>query len=251
MRHPLRLSIVIPAYNESARIGASLQLLAEQLPEDARPYELRVVDDGSKDGTVEVVAAIARTNPDVVLQREPHRGKGGALRAGLLAARGELRFMCDTDLSMPVAELRRFLDAVPRCCDVAIGTREGTGARRVGEPGYRHLMGRLFNTLVRRGALSTVSDTQCGLKLFTAAAVDAIMPWTTIDGWAIDIEMLFLAQRRGLRVMEIPIEWHYRDQSQVSPVRDSVRMSRDVLKIRLNALRGAYSGAPPRSPVRR
>jgi hypothetical protein len=149
---------------------------------------------------------------------------------------------------MPVSELGRFLEAVPGRCDVAIGTREGQGARRVGEPGYRHVMGRFFNALVRASALSDVSDTQCGFKMFTAAAVDAIMPWTTIDGWAIDIEMLFLARRRGLRVLEIPIEWHYRDQSQVSPVRDSMRMSRDVLRIRFNALRGAYSGAPPAHP---
>jgi hypothetical protein len=175
-----------------------------------------------------------------VLQREPHRGKGGALRAGLLSARGDLRFMCDTDLSMPVSELRRFLDEVPAHCDIAIGTREGLGARRVGEPGYRHVMGRMFNALVRSAALADVSDTQCGFKMFTARAVEAIMPWTTIDGWAIDIEMLFLARRRGLRVKEIPIEWHYRDRSQVSPLRDSIRMSRDVLKIRLNALRGSY-----------
>ena len=244
MRDPVHLSVVIPAYNESARIGSSLETLLSDLPGEAGTFELRVVDDGSVDRTVDVVASIARADPRVVLQREPHRGKGGALRAGLLAARGELRFMCDTDLSMPVPELRRFLAAVPSSCDIAIGTREGMGARRVGEPGYRHVMGRFFNALVRASALSSVSDTQCGFKMFTAAAVDAIMPWTTIDGWAIDIEMLFLARRRGLRVMEIPIEWHYRDQSQVSPVRDSVRMSRDVLRIRMNAVRGMYSGTP-------
>ena len=241
MADTIRLSVVIPAYNEAGRVGGTLRALLTQLPESVLPYELRVVDDGSIDETPAIVTAIARTDARVVLQREPHRGKGGALRAGLLAARGELRFMCDADLSMPVPELRRFLAVVPAECDIAIGTREGTGARRVGEPGYRHLMGRTFNALVRMASLSGVSDTQCGFKMFTAEAVNAILPWTTIDGWAIDIEILFLAARRGFRVKEVPIEWHYRDRSQVSPVTDSLRMSRDVLRIRLNDLRGLYS----------
>ena len=240
MSDTVRLSVVIPAHNEAARIGQSLRTLLDELPAEGRPCELRVVDDGSLDETAKVVASFARSNPCVVLQREPHRGKGGALRAGLLAARGDLRFMCDADLSMPVSELRRFLAEVPGRCDIAIGTREGLGARRVGEPFYRHVMGRLFNGLVRTSALSRVADTQCGFKMFSASAVEAIVPWTTIDGWAIDIEMLFLATLRGLRVKEIPIEWHYRDRSQVSPLRDALGMSLDVLRIRLNALRGAY-----------
>jgi len=234
------LSIVIPAYNEEARIESTIRILQADLPRDIGPWEIRVVDDGSLDGTMRVVQALAAEDPRVVLQQEPHRGKGGAVRAGLLAATGALRFMCDADLSMPTHELPRFLAVVPSQCDIAIGTREGAGARRVGEPGHRHTMGRVFNWLVRSSGLAGGQDTQCGFKMFTAEAVQAIFPWTRIEGWAMDIEVLYLAKLRGLRVQEIPIEWHYRERSQVSPVTDSVRMARDLLRIRLNAIRGRY-----------
>ena len=234
------LSIVIPAFNEAARIGSTLTTLREQLPGDL-DWDILVVDDGSTDETAAIVSQIAATDRRVRVLREPHRGKGGALRAGLLAAAGKRRFMCDADLSMPVNELRRFLDVLPSECDIAIGTREGLGARRVGEPVYRHLAGRIFNQVVRAAALPRVDDTQCGFKMFTAAAAEAIFPWITIDGWAVDIEILCIAALRGLRVREIPIEWHFRDRSQVSLVRDSLRMALDVLRIRLNTARGHYS----------
>ncbi len=238
---PIALSIVVPAYNEAARIGLSIQTLLAELPDLDGGWEIRIVDDGSTDDTAAIVAAEAAADARVVLQREPHRGKGGALRAGLLAARGALRFMCDADLSMPPRELPRFLAQVPEKCDIAIGSREGAGARRVGEPGHRHTMGRIFNALVRASGLASGQDTQCGFKMFTARAVEAIFPYTRIEGWAVDIEMLYLAKLRGLRVGEVPIEWHYRDRSQVSPIADSLRMTRDVLKIRLNGLRGLYA----------
>jgi len=236
----VELSIVIPAMNEAERIGETLQTLQARLPAMIPTWEIRVVDDGSTDDTAQIVAAAAAGDPRIVLQREVHRGKGGALRAGLLAARGELRFMCDADLSMPIAELPRFLAVVPSACDLAIGTREGAGARRIGEPEHRHAMGRVFNAFVRLTGLSGRQDTQCGFKLFTAGAVETIVPRLTLEGWAIDIEMLVIASRLGLRIGEIPIEWHYRERSRVSPLIDSLRMSRDVLKIRVNALRGRY-----------
>lgn len=236
---PVELSIVIPAFNEAGRIGASLRLLREQLPGDIR-WEILVVDDGSSDDTADIVAREAARDSRVRLMREPHRGKGGALRAGLLGALGARRFMCDADLSMPVSDLGRFLSELPANCDIAIGTREGVGSRRVGEPFYRHVTGRLFNWLVRAMAVSGITDTQCGFKMFTASAVEAVFPWTTIDGWAVDIEILVIARLRGLRVREIPIEWHYRDQSQVSLVRDGMRMARDVWRVHLNAARGRY-----------
>jgi glycosyltransferase involved in cell wall biosynthesis len=237
------LSIVIPAMNEAERIGASLATLQAELPASAGRWEIRVVDDGSTDETAKIVEQAAARDPRIVLQREPHRGKGGALRAGLIAARGARRFMCDADLSMPISELPRFLAVVPSECDVAIGSREGAGAKRVGEPGHRHAMGRVFNLLVRASGLSGIQDTQCGFKMFTSRAVETIVPRLTLDGWAIDIEMLVIATRHRLRVRELPIEWHYRERSRVSPLRDSLRMSRDVLKIRLNALRGRYDGS--------
>lgn len=234
------LSVVVPAYNEAHRIEQTVRTLAAHLAALGTPCEIRVVDDGSRDETPAIVERLAAADARIILQREPHRGKGGAVRAGMLAARGDLRFMCDADLSMPVGELAHFLALVPSQFDIVIGSREGLGARRVGEPAYRHRMGRMFNALVRGAAVPDVNDTQCGFKMFTREAAEAVFPFVTIEGWAFDIETLVIARRRGLRIHEMPIEWHYRDRSQVSPIRDSIRMARDVLRIRANAARGRY-----------
>jgi dolichyl-phosphate beta-glucosyltransferase len=236
------LSIVVPAFNEADRISNTLDDLASWLASTNLSWELRVVDDGSTDRTADVVSRLGAQDARIVLQREPHRGKGGTVRAGMLAAHGDLRFMCDADMSMPVHELSRFLALVPSQFDIVIGSREGVGARRVGEPTYRHRMGRVFNALVRGAAVPDVNDTQCGFKMFTREAADAVFPRITIDGWAFDIEALVIARRRGFRIHEMPIEWHYRELSRVSPVRDSLLMARDVLRIRANAARGRYDG---------
>lgn len=233
------LSIVIPAFNEAGRIRSSLDQLTTFL--DAQPwdYDIRVVDDGSSDGTADAVLACARANPRIVLQRESHRGKGGAVKAGLLAATGVFRFMCDADLSMPTAELLRFLPPRQTDCDVAIGSREGLGARRVGEPWMRHFVGRVFNRAIQSLAVPGISDTQCGFKLFTAESVQAIFPHVTLDGWAFDVEVLCIARAKGLRIVEVPIEWHHRPESKVSVLRDSWRMLRDVLRVRARTRRGS------------
>ena len=251
---PVHLSVVVPAFNEAAGIGGTLDTLLATLPDIAPDFEIRIVDDGSADGMGAIVETYARGNPRVVLQREPHRGKGGAVRAGMLAARGELRFLCDADLSMPVHELRRFLELVPARCDIAIGSREGIGARRVGEPGHRHLLGRAFNGLVRALVLPGIEDSQCGFKLFTAAAARRVFPHTAIDGWAFDVEVLAIARRLGLRIMEVPIEWHYREASRVSVLLDPLRMFRDVVRVRLSASRAAArarNADPIRDPAPR
>jgi dolichyl-phosphate beta-glucosyltransferase len=234
------LSIVIPAYNEAKRIGDSLHTLRRHLHDSGLDCEIRVVDDGSEDDTAAIVTRVAGEDARVTLQREPHRGKGGAVRAGMLASRAELRFLCDADLSMPIHELSRFLDTVPRECDIAIGSREGEAARRVGEPFYRHAMGRVFNTLVRKSVLPAIHDTQCGFKMFTGRAAQAVFSATTIPGWAFDIEVLAIARTQGWRIRELPIEWHYGTESRVAPVRDSYRMLRDLWTIRGNIRRGAY-----------
>lgn len=238
------LSVVIPAFDEAARIEETIETLRTHLPSLVADFEIRVVDDGSADRTADIVDAAARSDSRVVLQRERHRGKGAAVRAGMLAASGDLRFMCDADLSMPIAELSRFLDLVPSRGDIAIGSREGAGARRVGEPSYRHLLGRVFNRAVSSAIVPGIADTQCGFKLFTAAAVTVVFPFVRTDGWAFDVEVLHIARRRGLRILEIPIEWHYRDLSRVSAVRDPFRMLREVWAIRRNSRRGLYDPTP-------
>jgi dolichyl-phosphate beta-glucosyltransferase len=234
------VSIVVPAFNEESRLGETLVDLCTFLARQPWDWEVRVVDDGSTDGTCRVVDEHARLNPKIVLQREPHRGKGGAVKAGLLAARAPYRFICDADLSMPVSELPRFLPPGLERFDVAIGSREGFGARRVGEPLVRHLAGRLFNFAVQRLSVSGIEDTQCGFKMFTAAAVEAIFPLVRVDGWAFDIEVLCIARTRGLRIVEVPIEWHYRRASQVSLLRDGVGMFRELIRIGARARRGEY-----------
>jgi glycosyltransferase involved in cell wall biosynthesis len=234
------LSVIVPAFNEAARMARTLTALGAHLAAASFDWEIRVVDDGSTDTTRAVVADAAARDTRIVLQAERHRGKGGAVRAGMLAAAGDLRFLCDADLSMPLRDLARFLEVVPAHGDIAIGTREGAGANRVGEPAYRHVMGRAFNRLVRGALLPGIADTQCGFKLFSGEAADAVFRHVTIDGWAFDIEALFIARRLGFTVREIPIEWHYGEYSRVSPVRDAILMARDVARIRLNAARGRY-----------
>jgi dolichyl-phosphate beta-glucosyltransferase len=240
------LAIVIPAYNEAAGIEASVNQLRTYLATRPWTWEIRVVDDGSSDRTADIVEAMERADPRIRLQREPHRGKGAAVRAGFLASTAAYRFLCDADLSMPVRELERFMPPALGEADIAIGTREGAGARRVGEPMSRHLAGRAFNAIVRSLTVPGIQDTQCGFKMFTAAAVDAIFPSLTVDGWAFDIEVLYLARRRGLRVREVPIEWHFRADSRVRMFPDSVAMLREVFRIRLRGRRGEYDKATDR-----
>lgn len=233
------LAVIIPAFNEASRIEATLGELCAYLRSREWPWEIHVVDDGSSDDTGRLVDRFARTEPRVRLQREPHRGKGGAVRAGFLASRASYRFLCDADLSMPPGEIDRFMPPATDA-DVVIGSREGVGARRIGEPLVRHLAGRGFNALVRLALVPGISDTQCGFKMFTGPAADAIFPHVTVDGWAFDLEVLSIARLRGLRIEEVPIEWHYREQSRLSLVRDSVGMARELLRIRARTRRGAY-----------
>jgi dolichyl-phosphate beta-glucosyltransferase len=238
---PLTLSIVVPAFNEERRLGATLAALSQHLGDQIGwDWEIRVVDDGSLDRTADVAESFAAGERRVVVQREPHRGKGGAVKAGIMAARGDYRFICDADLSMPIAEIIRFLPPQLTDFDVAIGSREGAKARRIGEPAYRHVMGRLFNLLVQRLVLPGIEDSQCGFKMFTADAARSIFPLVTVDGWAFDVEALTVARAQGMRIVDVPIEWHYGKESQLSMVRDGFGMARELLRIKARQLAGRY-----------
>ncbi len=240
MSQPM-LSIIVPAYNEEARIGETVTEILAYLRGRPFTWEVIVVDDGSSDRTREIVedlAAGAGEPLQVILA--PHRGKGGAVRRGMLAASGAYRFMADADMAMPIAQLDRFLDRMKEGHDVVIGSREAAGARRFDEPTSRHLIGRVFNWLVRLLAVRGFQDTQCGFKCFTGAAAEALFGMMRTNGFGFDVEMLYLAKRLRLSVIEIPIDWHYQSCSKVKPLRDSLLMLRDIAGIRLRSLAGRY-----------
>jgi dolichyl-phosphate beta-glucosyltransferase len=239
VEHPF-LSIVVPAYNEGRRLPETLPRLVGFVQAQEYSAEVIVVDDGSTDNTASVVEAIAKGAPFVRLIRNEHRGKGYAVKTGALAALGDHVFLCDADLSMPIEEVASFLPPALEEYDVAIGSREVEGAKRYDEPGLRHVMGRVFNTLVRLLAVRGFQDTQAGFKCFKREAAREMFPYQTMDGFGFDVEILFIAQKRGYRIIEVPINWYYMRNSRVSPISDSVRMVREILQVRLNDWRGLY-----------
>lgn len=233
------LSVIVPAYNEASRIEGTLEQIEAYL--QSRPFtaEVLVVDDGSLDDTARRVEEMARHNGRIHLLRTPHRGKGHAVKSGMAAARGELRFFCDADLSMPIAELDRFLEPSLSQYDIVIGSREAPGAHRVGEPRLRHCLGRAYNLLARL-LVRGIRDTQCGFKLFRGPAAEQLFPLQRLDGFGFDVEVLFLAQRRRFRIKELGVDWYYMPQSKVRPLRDSLRVFRETLQVWLNHRRGLY-----------
>lgn len=240
------LSVVIPAYNEERRLPGTLAAIAGYLGAQPFASEVIVVDDGSSDNTVAVAS-----RPGVQVLCRDHRGKGFAVRAGALAARGRFVLLCDADLAVPIEEWVKFEAFFTAGYDVVIGSREGIGATRQGEPWYRHLMGRVFNSIIHVVALRGINDTQCGFKalrrevahdLFRRVRIYAddapIVRGAAVTAY--DVELLFLARHHGFRIAEVPVLWHYGTETKVNPVRDSLRNLRDVVQVRLNAIRGAY-----------
>jgi len=234
------LSIIIPAHNEERRLPGSLEKIVAFLERQDYQAEVIVVDNGSQDNTSGVVEGFMARYPFISLIREERRGKGLAVKLGMLAARGEYLFLCDADLSMPIEEVAKFLPPQLEDYDVAIASREAEGARRYGEPAHRHLMGRVFNLIVRLLAVRGFQDTQCGFKCFRREVARDIFSRQTMEGWGFDVEVLFIAQKRGYRIVEVPINWYYMANSRVKPIRDSIRMFREVLQVRINDWRGVY-----------
>jgi glycosyltransferase involved in cell wall biosynthesis len=234
------LSIIIPAHNEETRLPRTLEQVFAFLRKQSYAAEVLIIENASADRTLEIAERFASQNKNVRVIRTADRGKGLAVRLGMLAAHGEYRFMCDADLSMPIEQVNRFLPPAQADFDVAIGSREVRGAVRFDEPLHRHLGGRLINLAIRLLILPRLQDTQCGFKCFRAEVAQDLFRRQTLEEWSFDIELLFVAYRRHYRVVEIPIDWYYRTESKVSAVRDAIRMVSDIFRIRANARRGLY-----------
>jgi dolichyl-phosphate beta-glucosyltransferase len=241
------LSIIIPAYNEGRRLPESLRQLRAWL--DKQPYtaEVIVVDDGSDDDTAAVARAAMVDWPALSLHTVAHGGKGAAVRTGALAARGDLVAFADADFSMSVSELERLQAAATEIGGLAIASREAPGARRYGEPWYRHMMGRVFNRLVQLLILPGIQDTQCGFKLMPREIAVTLCKQQTISGWGFDVELLAIARRHAFPIREIPIPWYYMANSRIRLARDTFTMAREVFTIHANLRSGRYD--PPTVPA--
>ncbi|MCB9437004.1 MAG: glycosyltransferase family 2 protein [Anaerolineales bacterium] len=238
--------MVIPAYNEANkdRLPRSLTQIAAFVAQQDFPIELIIVNNNSTDDTQAVIDAAVAEFPYVKGLFEKQQGKGAAVRTGMLAAQYDYVFICDADLSMPIEQVLKFMPPQIDPYDVAIASREGPGAERVGEPEFRHRIGRIFNFVVRLFAVRGLADTQCGFKSFRREVANELVPLQSMDGWAFDVELLHIAQRHGYDILEVPITWYYKEHSKIKPFSDGVKMFRDVLKIRWNSLRGMYTRKP-------
>lgn len=253
---PPFVSIVIPAYNEELRLPPTLLQIAVFLRTQPYTAEVIVVENGSTDNTIGAVQQFIReqllpTDTFTIRLLQSSPGKGAAVKYGMLNATGDYLIMSDADLSVPIEDLPKFLPPMLPAGSfaVAIASREVKGAVRHGEPGYRHLMGRVFNTLVRVLAVPKIQDTQCGFKCFTREAAQLLFPLQRIDGWGFDVEVLHIAAYHRLHMVEIPVNWYYGVNSRVRPVHDTLNMVKELLKIRANSRAGYYDRETPASSL--
>jgi glycosyltransferase involved in cell wall biosynthesis len=226
------LSIIVPAHNEESRLTDTLSQLRDFCESQPFSTEIIIAENASLDNTLVIANDFANLYPGFLVLHDDRPGKGLAIQAGMLAAQGEYRFICDADLSMPVKEITRFLPPALEGVDIAIASREAPGAIRYNEPAMRHFVGRVFNNLVRLIILPGLQDTQCGFKCFTQKAADTLFPLQTVAGWTFDVEILAIAQRLGFKIVEIPIPWYYFGNSKVHVLKDSMKMGLDLLRIR-------------------
>jgi dolichyl-phosphate beta-glucosyltransferase len=237
-----KYSIVIPAYNERARIIATLKSVVETVRAHQWSAEVIVVNDGSTDETAHLVRDFALSAPEVQLMNNPRNsGKGYSVRSGILHALGEIVMFTDADLSAPINEAERLFEAIAQGADIAIGSRWLATSRQTHrQPLYRQVFGRLFNALTRAVMRLPYADTQCGFKAFTRSAAQTIFQLQTIERWGFDPEILFIARKRGYRVTEVPVSWAHDARSRISYLRDGLQMLKELAIVRWNALMGRY-----------
>lgn len=238
------LSIVIPAYNEGRRLETTLHRLHEYLLTQDYRWDIVVVSNGSTDDTAALVRRLADEVPNLRLIDLPERGKGIASRTGALQSKGDIVFLCDADLSMPPQTLSAFLHHI-ESADVVVGSREASGSKRHMEPWRRHVMGRVFNRLVQAIAVKGIEDTQCGFKAFRRQAAYDLFTQQRLNGFAFDVELLYLAQKYDYRIEEIGIEWYFDDDTRVRPGIDTLGMVTELLMIRIRDAFGVYRARTP------
>ena len=243
MEYEYLLSLILPAYNEEKRLPECMEKCAGFVASHAEPIEVILVENGSSDRTYAMGLEYAKQYPWLKVIHEEKAGKGSAVRRGMLTARGQYRMFADVDFSMPISEVEHFIPPALSDYAVAIGSREVAGAKRYNEPPRRHFTGRVFNLIVRILAVPGIHDTQCGFKSFSAEAAERLFRVQRIDGWAFDAEVLFLAQRFGYEIIEVPVQWYYDGNSKVNVIRDSLKMLKELVQIRVNAAKGRYGAS--------
>jgi dolichyl-phosphate beta-glucosyltransferase len=236
------ISVIIPAYNEEQRIIPTIRRISEYLKDNWRDYEIVIVDDGSADGTARIVEKLSGSLPNVSLLRsERNRGKGSAVKRGVLSSRGEFLLISDADLSTPIEEIEKLLAFMDEGYDIVIGSRGLSSSElEMRQPWYREGMGRAFNVLVSVFLMGGIKDTQCGFKLFRGDVARKVFEKCRIEGFSFDVEVLFLAGKMGCGIKEVPIRWINSPASKVRIIKDSVGMFIDILMIRAHWATGAY-----------
>lgn len=240
-------SLIIPAYNESARISLTLEKVLDYLRRQGWDAEVLVVNDGSTDDTADLVRRFALAHPAVRLIENPgNRGKGYSVRHGVLHATGDIVLFSDADLSSPIEEAPKLLQAIRAGADVAIGSRWlETKLQTERQPILRQIAGRMYNLLLRVILRLKYEDTQCGFKAFTHEAARTVFPLQRIERWGFDPEVLFLARKKGLKTAEVPVAWAHDDRSKINPIVDGIKMFGEMLKVRWLSLSGAYRHPAP------
>lgn len=247
---PLTYSIVIPAYNESERIQSSLNKIVSFLSAQPWQVEVLVVNDGSRDNTAEIVRQFAAQHSYIRLIENPgNRGKGYSIRNGMLQASGDVVLFSDADLSAPITEAPKLFREIENGADVAFGSRWLIAKMQTERQSIlRQIAGRLYNVFMRVLLGLPYKDTQCGFKAFSRKAVDTIFPRQRIERWGFDVELLFLARKFRLNIVEVPVEWAHDDRSKINPLVDGIKMFGEMISIRWNAITGKYS-APHIEPA--